>query len=457
MLRSSLPSLFVALLASCASPPSGDGSVRPAPAWEPLRAAPEAQPRRSDPDPQDHGAELSADAGLADLLRFARANNRGIDAALRRWQHAHERVPQATALPEPRLTVSAMLEHVQTRVGPMEGSVGLMQAFPWFGELDLAGEIAYQEAEVAREMLAAEILELDERVREAWYEMAWLEQAILVTAANRELLVHWESVARARMETGLGSHADVVRAQVELGKVENQHLTLLDMRRPLAARLNAALGRPADAPLPAASLPAEAPPELDAERLAAALAQTSPTLRAQGYRAVAARRGIDLADKAFYPDLALGVEYTAIGSAVMPGVDGSGDDAIALTLGVDLPVWRSAYRAGARGAEARARAARMEELDAHDRLSAELQMVLYRFRDADRRVGLYRDGLVPKGSEAVQALDIAYQAGDEGFLDLIDAQRVLLEFQLQAARAETDRAQALAETERITGVQMITE
>ena len=71
-----------------------------------------------------------------------------------------------------------------------------------------------------------------------------------------------------------------------------------------------------------------------------------------------------------------------------------------------------------------------------------------------RRVELFRNGLVPKGEESIQALDTAYQSGDEGVLDLIDAQRVLLEFQLQAARAESDLAQALSMIEKITGVQL---
>ena len=98
--------------------------------------------------------------------------------------------------------------------------------------------------------------------------------------------------------------------------------------------------------------------------------------------------------------------------------------------------------------------ARLGRDEALNRLRAELEMALYRFRDGGRRVTLFRDSLIPKGEESVQALDTAYQSGDEGFLDLIDAERVLLEFQLQAARAEADRAKALAEIERITGISL---
>lgn len=443
MTKLHLISIICVALAGCVSGPPGYERQRSN--WERMRDE-RAAAASTDVD------ELAEAADLAQLLHYARANNPGLEAAFQRWKGALERVPQATTLPEPRMSFSGYLSEVETRVGPMQARVGLAQPFPWFGELELAGNVAFEAAEAAREMLEAARLDLDQRVRDAWYEYAWLEQAIVITLGNRELLAHWESVSRARLETGLGRHSDVIRAQVELGKLEDRVQTLTDLRRPLEARLNAALNRPSDAPLPKPTFPLPELPELQEPQLSAALVSTNPVLRALEHRIEAAEHGADLAEKAFYPDFFVGADYTFIGSAENPGVSGSGDDALALTLGFDLPIWRSSYRAGVREAEAQMKGARMEQEETRNRLSSDLEMALYQFRDGDRRVGLFRDSLIPKGEESVQALDTAYQAGDEGFLDLIDAQRVLLEFQLQAARAEADRAKALAEIERITGI-----
>lgn len=395
---------------------------------------------------------LGEDSDLSQLLHYARANNPGLEAAFQRWKEALEGVSQATTLPAPRLTLGGYLSEVETRVGPMQARVGLAQPIPWFGELDLAGNVAFEAAEAAREMLEAARLDLDQRIRDVWYEYAWLEQAIAITQVNLELLVHWESVARARLETGLGRHSDVIRAQVELGKLEDRVQSLTDLRRPMEARLNAALNRPLDALLPKPTFPLPEPPQLNEQALSSALLSSSPTLRALEHRVEAAQYGADLADKAFYPDFVVGADYTFIGPADNSSISGSGDDALALTLGFDLPIWRSSYRAGVRKAEAQIKASRAEQEEILNRLASDLEMALYQFREGDRRVALFRGSLIPKGEESVQALDTAYQSGDEGFLDLIDAERVLLEFQLQAARAEADRAKALAEIERITGV-----
>ncbi|MFT5287958.1 MAG: cobalt-zinc-cadmium efflux system outer membrane protein [Planctomycetota bacterium] len=442
MLTSSKLALAGLLLAGCgAPPPRYSGRLTD---WE--------QTNNERMESQDSEAALLVEgAGLTEILRHARAHNPGLEAALQRWKAALEKVPGATTLANPRVTLGGFLSEVETRVGPMQARVGVAQPLPWFGKLRLAGEVQFAAAEEARELLEAALLELDQRARAAWYEYAWLERAIVITGGNRDLLIHWESVARARLSSGLGSYADVIRAQVELGKLEDRAQSLNDLRGPIVASLNAALNRPSASALPRPTGPLPDPPSINGEQLAASLHQTNPILRALGHRIEGARQGVELASKAFYPDFAVGVDYTLIGSAKASGVSGSGDDAFALTLGVELPIWRQSYRAGVRGAEARTRAAQAEQVEATNRLKSELEMTLYQFRDAGRRVVLFRDSLIPKGEEVIQTLDAGYQAGDESFLSLIDAQRVLLEFQLQAARAESDRMMALAMTERIIG------
>ncbi len=438
------PLIYLALV-GCASPPSNYSGSRDA--WDEMRSNVRELNAVERP-------VLADNAGLRELLEFARTNNPGLGAAFQNWRAALERVPQVMALPNPRLSFGAYLSEVETRVGPMQGRIGVSQPFPWFGKLELAGDVAFEASEAARQALEAARLALDEKVRNTWYEYAWVERAIQITEGNRELLTHWEGVARSRMQTGLGRHADVIRAQVELGKLEDRVQTLSDLRRPLAAALNAALNRPSTAPLPNPSFPEQVPVPADQERLLASLQESSPVLKAQRHHQRSAEHAVLLADKAFYPDLSIGVDYTLIGDALNPNMAGSGDDAVALSLGLDLPIWRDSYRAGSRRAEAQAKAAGLNYEQQLNQLTAELEMALYKFRDADRRIELYSGSLVPKGEESIQALNTAYQTGEGGFLDLIDAERVLLEFQLQAVRAVADRAKALATTERITGVQL---
>jgi len=429
------------LIGACAAPPDGF-QVR----LDEIRSVHAA---RKAPD---EARLLGEDAGLQDLLAFAQLNNTGLQAAFERWEASLQAVPQATSLPDPRFTLAAYVRNIETRTGPIDARVGLSQAFPWFGKLAAAGRKAFESAEAAREELEVARLELVQRVRDAWYEYAYLLQAVDITREHRELLVHWEEVANSRYETGIGNYPDIIRAQVELGKLDDRLRTLQDLRRPIIARVNAALNRAPDAALPVPKPPWPVAGEIEDRELEAGLTETSPLLRALDRRIKAAREGITLAEKDFYPNFLAGFEYDFVGPARTAGVPDSGKDAVAVTLGLTLPIFVARNRAGLSQARATWSAAGSQLEESRNRLFADLEFALYKRRDAERRVSLFRDTLIPKGEESLQAVSIAYQADKASFLDLIDAERVLLEFRLASARALADQAQALAESERITGV-----
>ena len=92
-----------------------------------------------------------------------------------------------------------------------------------------------------------------------------------------------------------------------------------------------------------------------------------------------------------------------------------------------------------------------EQREKLNNLNAELKLALYEFNDGQRKIELYRDTLLPKAVESVKASEASFRGGGSSFLDLIDAQRVMLEFSLGYERALADRAQKLAELEMLVG------
>jgi outer membrane protein TolC len=78
-------------------------------------------------------------------------------------------------------------------------------------------------------------------------------------------------------------------------------------------------------------------------------------------------------------------------------------------------------------------------------------MSLYRFRDAKRKISLYKDALIPKATESFKVTESGFRAGRGTFTDIIDAQRSLLEFAHSYERALADKHQALAKIEMLTG------
>jgi cobalt-zinc-cadmium efflux system outer membrane protein len=441
--------LLLALVVGCASPPERQ-------AYDRLQAA-EPRPSLTETNPAATAREkpvLTGKSTLDDYLRYAALNNAALEAAFNRWKAELEKVPQVQALPDPRFRYGYFIQSVETRVGPQHQRFELAQTFPWFGKLRLRGEAALATADAAQQHYEDTKLRLFYRVKDAFYEYYYLARAIAVAQENVELLRQAEKAARTKYEAGTALYADVLKAQAELDKLDDQLQSLRDLRGPILAKLNAALNRPFNALLPwPKSVPA-VKVAVDETQLVATLAQSNPELKGLEAMAQKEKSGMALAKKEFFPDITVGVEYIQTGEALNPNTPDSGKDAAMLMLSFSLPLWKSKYRAEEREAEARYQAAQEEHTDRTYSLIADLKLALFKYQDAARKVTLYRNALIPKARQTLEVTERAFETGQADFLSLIDAQRTLLEFALTYERAVADHAQRLAEMEMLLGKEL---
>jgi len=227
---------------------------------------------------------------------------------------------------------------------------------------------------------------------------------------------------------------------------------LEDLGAPIVARLNAALNRSPAAPLPWPQVIENQQVSFTDEELLVWLAQSNPEISALDYEISRKRHQVELAKKEYFPDVTLGVDYIDTASSTggrHPSSDGN--DPVVGMISLNIPIWWEKLSAGIREASHRYLAAMHQKVQAVNTLSAKLKLIAYRFRDADRRIDLFGDTLLPKARESLKVTEAAFRVGEAAFTDLIDAERVLLEFQLAHERALADKAQRLAELEMLVG------
>jgi outer membrane protein TolC len=394
---------------------------------------------------------IAADSTLSQLIAHAVDNNDALRAAQLRWDAARQAVAQARGWPDPRVTYGYFAEPVETRVGPQEHRIGVMQPLLWFGKLKAAGDVASEDAAAALAEVEAVRLTLIEEIKQVWHELYVLEQSLRITRDNMDLLRQFEAVAQTQFRAG-GSMAPVNKAQVELGTLQDRLTSMQELRAPLQGRMNALLNRPQHAPLPAAITLVETSPALpDASVLFTWQAEASPILGVLGSRIDRETHAVDLARKQGMPNFGVGVDYIVTGPASVAGTTDSGKDAVIAMLSLDIPLWRGKYKAAVQEARARQAAAASEFNDQSNHLAAQLEMALYQHRDADRKVHLYSETLLPQAQGALNVARQSYEVGSSDFLDLIDTQRVLLEFELNHQRAIANREQARAKLEMLVG------
>jgi len=229
---------------------------------------------------------------------------------------------------------------------------------------------------------------------------------------------------------------DVLRAQIEPDRLTTEIENLKDSRSPFLAQFKAALGLTAEQTNPPVPQQLESTPlDLTSDQLWSTALARNPRLKAMEADVRRAEASLRLAYKARVPDFSAGLEADAKASPVV----------YTPQFTVTLPVWRdkieaemAAAHAGQRAAEARLSAEQIA-------LAVEFAEKSFLFREASRTLELLTERLLPKARQSLDVARAAYLSGRLDFLNLIDAERTLLGFQLTEVEARTQRELALAE------------
>ncbi len=396
---------------------------------------------------------LQTNLTLQAALDYGAENNPKLQAVFNQWKGYEENIAVQKALPDPSFTYGYYFDSVETRVGPQNHQFRLVQTFPGFGKRAAKKAVATALAATYSANYQQEKLNLDARISQAFSELYYLKRSIEITEDRIRLIGDLEKVARTRYKSG-SPMAPILQAQVELGRLEDRLSSLIDMRQPQISRLNAALNRPANAPLPwPESLP-YLRIEPDEAIILQNLKHTSPELAALANRVEQGTHRLSLAKRDRLPDFTIGLQYIQTGDADMP-VSDNGKDPILGTIGFNIPLWAGKNRSRIAAAEYQRTAARLTFENREQTLHADIKQTLFNLRDADRKINLYKESLIPKAEQSLEVSRKGYEAGQIEFINLIDAERMLLEFELSHERALADHLKHRAELSKLTGLNFL--
>jgi cobalt-zinc-cadmium efflux system outer membrane protein len=401
----------------------------------------------------DNRLGIGEESTLSELLSYAAMNNPELKAAFYSWKSAIESVTGEKSLPDPKFTFSYFIREVETRVGPQQSKLGIMQMFPWFGKLKLKGDAAIKMVDSEKQKYEQEKLNLFYQVKKNYFDYYLVLQDISVLRDNINLLKSLESVVESRYRSGITSYADLIKIKIEQDKLEDQLRSAEELITPVKARLNAVLNRPAHAPLPFPEMDESLKLPLTKDQLQGRLRENNPELKALDFQADQARIAVRLARKNYLPDFSIGVDYIFTGNARMSGVEDSGKDPIMAMVQINLPIGISRIKSEIQRAKNDLSTVLEMGINRENALIADLDMAFYQFSDARKKISLFRERLFPRACQAMIVIEAAYKTGNTDILNLIDAQRTVLDFQLREKELGVHAALKLAELERITGME----
>ncbi len=113
--------------------------------------------------------------------------------------------------------------------------------------------------------------------------------------------------------------------------------------------------------------------------------------------------------------------------------------------GMSLPIWRDKIAAQIAAAQAGKRAAEARLTAEQITMTVDFAMKTYDYRESTRNLALLQNKLIPKARKSLEIARGGYLAGQIDFFNLMDAQRTLLNFQLEEVETRTRREIILAD------------
>jgi cobalt-zinc-cadmium efflux system outer membrane protein len=384
---------------------------------------------------------------LQRALELTELGNPRIAAARAQLEGASAGVVTARQYPNPEF--EGLTGGIRARVPGVAGGRGTSLALAQPLELPSVRDTRIRGAESGRlvgEMLLAETrLDVRAALRQAYFDVLRRKAELTLAADTQSLLEQIRSRIEVRVRVGEAAKFELTRAEAELATAATATASARLRIAQAFAQLRAVIGAPLPAELDVVSMePGDA--------RAASLAELREEVLARSPSLAQARAVVTRAELRVENERALRLPQPT----VIVGTDRQPETSqLIFGLAVPLPIFNQ--RQGQIGealaaleqAKASVEARRLELIGA-------LEVAVQRLEIARQQVEAFEGGLLKQAESALSVAESAFRFGERGFIEVLDAQRVLRQvrsdflaarFEQQAALIEIDRLRALDLTE----------
>jgi outer membrane protein, heavy metal efflux system len=386
------------------------------------------------------------------LIREALQQSPMITSARMHWQ-ALTKVPvQVSTLPDPQVSLQHFTVGSPQPFSGYESSdfyytgFGVSQDIPGPGKLRLQKSEAEKDAEYGKHRYEAAGREVEEKVKEIYFELFYHAKTLAILDRNQEELRQIQQIAETRYRVGQGLQQDLIKAQLQTTEILKEHAMHHQEEDQEQLELKQLLGRDPDSPNIEIGEVEATHLELNSTQLARLSDGGSPDLAADRAMEARSAEALKLAHQGYWPDFTVGYSFEKTG----PGFR----DYYMLNLGAKIPLyfWRKQTPAIEQAA-LEAESARQQTRATQLQVSSVAESSLVAMRTAERMMSIYRDGLIPQAQTSQASAMSAYQVGKDDFQTLVSSVLDLQNLRQEYYRSLADHEIAIAKLQQVIGDQ----
>jgi outer membrane protein TolC len=443
---------------------------------------------------------------LYKYLEIAAKNNSIVLQKFSEYKAALQKIPQASSLSDPELSVGVFLSPMELVNGNQVADIRLMQMFPWFGVLKNAKDEMSLMAKAKFELFRDAKLQVCYDVQRNWYELYKIQKDISISEKNLEILKIIERLALVKfksapsessgsalsnpgispvsaadnktgtsgmqtmgsiqgstgitvsnqtspsMQTGpMGNSStssrltDIYRIQIETGDLENNISLLKNQRNTITAQFNTYLNRPVRTHVFTYENIATDSLHLSLIAVSDSIQANNPMLSMLDYEKQSFEAREKMVSRMGYPMVGLGLNYSLISKTQFPmGLPSmNGKDMIMPMLIVTLPVYRKKYNAMINESELLETAAALNYQATSNSLQAEYYQAVQLYQDAQRRIKLY-DNQYQLASKSLDLMLKSFSVSNSELIDVLRVRQQTLDYEFKQVEAIADFNTAIA-------------
>lgn len=389
--------------------------------------------------------------GLAETLSVEQAETIALDldpgyqGLVKQSRAFEDKAVADSQLPDPTLMAGWLNLPVEGNFDeePMnQVRLGVKQMFPAGDTLDVKKNLALADAGRVRQQAVTRRLSVLQETRNAWLEAHYWEAALLIVKENEPLFEQLRDVTASFYRTGRKGLDDVVRAELEVQRLKDREVMIIEKIEKQRAFLSRWIGdEESEKDLPA-DLPAWNMNQPD-RAVARERITRHPLVLAIDKQVERLQEGVQLAREQYKPGWSLELGY-AFRDATRPnGVEVS--DVASIVASMDLPLFtKNRQDRRVSSASQQFNAGLDQRLDLLYSLNARLASEFATLERVNDRIALFDTMILPQTYEQAQAALMAYKAEQSDFTEVMRSHIAQLESTLEFHRLQTDRLKSIA-------------
>jgi len=352
---------------------------------------------------------------LDDLLKQALERNPKIKSAGFEADAMSFRVPQEKSLPDPMIGFTlknmgfpnfTLGQEVMSGIG-----ISFSQPIPFPGKLRLKGEIAGKAFERSREIRSAVVLGVLKDVKVAYFELYALHKSVAILWEQKAFLQRALELTETKYSVGDGVQSDVLKAQVEISRMDEMITPMAEMIQALQARINLLLDLPADRPL---GMPQDQGIEsltVSLEELKKAAEENSPMVREASLMIEEGGKMVAFARKELSPNFVVGAGWEFKGR--LPSM-------YEVMVGFEVPLYRKTKQSKMlEESLVRLESSKSGLVSTKNDVTFMVTEDYLKARSAESLIKLYKDAIIPQASLTVESSLAGYRVNKTDFLALL--------------------------------------